>query len=121
MNALDLAKVGKSFGFSVPPRVNVTVGGGTGGSGRTGNGKKRRRDDADGTEDEVHMEEIEVDENDLEDDKEGGDIVGEVQTKRIGKDRRIETLGQKKVDKEVYRKGAERKRQKNTSVGQWSR
>ncbi|KAJ7647602.1 P-loop containing nucleoside triphosphate hydrolase protein [Roridomyces roridus] len=31
VNALDLAKVGKSFGFAVPPRVNVNTGGGGGG------------------------------------------------------------------------------------------
>jgi ATP-dependent RNA helicase DDX18/HAS1 len=46
VNQLDLAKVGKSFGFAVPPRVNVSVGGGTGGAGRTG--KKRRREEGDG-------------------------------------------------------------------------
>lgn len=28
VNALDLAKVGKAFGFAVPPRVNVNTGGG---------------------------------------------------------------------------------------------
>lgn len=27
VNKLDLAKVGKSFGFSVPPKVNISVGG----------------------------------------------------------------------------------------------
>jgi ATP-dependent RNA helicase DDX18/HAS1 len=28
VNSLDLAKVGKSFGFAVPPRVNVNTAGG---------------------------------------------------------------------------------------------
>jgi ATP-dependent RNA helicase DDX18/HAS1 len=28
VNSLDLAKVGKSFGFAVPPRVNVNMAGG---------------------------------------------------------------------------------------------
>lgn len=28
VNSLDLAKVGKSFGFAVPPRVNINQGGG---------------------------------------------------------------------------------------------
>ena len=46
VNQLDLAKVGKAFGFAVPPRVNVSVGGGSGGAGRTG-GKRRREEDAD--------------------------------------------------------------------------
>ena len=27
VNSLDLAKVGKSFGFGVPPKVNISVGG----------------------------------------------------------------------------------------------
>ena len=26
MNKLDLAKVGKAFGFAVPPKVNISVG-----------------------------------------------------------------------------------------------
>ena len=42
VNQLDLAKVGKAFGFSVPPRVNVNIGGGKGGAGRSG---KRKRGD----------------------------------------------------------------------------
>lgn len=121
MNALDLAKVGKSFGFAVPPRVNVTVGGGSGGAGR--NAKKRRREDDDGEEDEVHMEEIAVNEDDLDVDEEGGgDIIGaDRRTRRIGKERRVETLGKRKVDKEVYRKGNERKRQKKSGGQQWSK
>lgn len=27
VNSLDLAKVGKAFGFAVPPKVNISVGG----------------------------------------------------------------------------------------------
>ncbi|KAI0082247.1 DEAD-domain-containing protein [Panus rudis PR-1116 ss-1] len=56
VNKLDLAKVGKSFGFSVPPRVNVNIGGGAGGTGRSG--KKRRRDEND--DDEETWEEIDA-------------------------------------------------------------
>jgi len=120
VNALDLAKVGKSFGFAVPPRVNVTVGGGSGGAGR--NGKKRRREEDNEEEDEVHMEEIEVNENDLDVDEEGEDIIrADRRTRRIGKERRAETPGKRKVDKEVYRKGIERKRQKNAGGQQWSK
>ena len=52
VNQLDLAKVGKAFGFSVPPRVNVNIGGGKGGAGRSG---KRKRGDG---EDEEEWEEI---------------------------------------------------------------
>ncbi|KAK7057491.1 RNA helicase [Favolaschia claudopus] len=46
VNSLDLAKVGKSFGFAVPPRVNINQGGG-GGDSRAAKEKaahkKRRR------------------------------------------------------------------------------
>ncbi len=110
-----MAKVGKSFGFSVPPRVNVNIGGGKGGAGRTG--KKRRRDE-DAEENDEEWEEIDAV------DKEGSDnegtLVGDnVAPRRIGKDRRRETLGRKKVEKEVYRRGTERKRMKGGP--QWSR
>ena len=99
------ATLGKAFGFSVPPRVNVNIGGGKGGTGRTG--VKRRREDAD-----VHEDEWE-DVDGASDRNEGGRNA----PRRRGKDRRIETLGRKKVDKEVYRKSI----QKQGPQGQWSR
>lgn len=110
VNSLDLTKVGKAFGFSVPPRVNVNIGGGKGGTGRSGV-KRRREDDG------------EVDGEDGSDD--GGDAgEGESEdegaqnrSRRKGKDRRIETLGKKKVDKEVYKKTISR----SGPQGQWSR
>lgn len=79
MNKLDLAKVGKAFGFTVPPRVNITVGGGTGGGGKSG--KKRKRDE-DGGEEETE---------------------GIRQRPFNSINKRKEVLG-KKVEKEVYRK-----------------
>lgn len=92
INKLDLAKVGKSFGFSVPPRVNLNIGGGKGNS-----GTKRKRSEMDGEEEvweEMPIgsgaeseEEIDVDTSQLR-----------------GKERRIESLGKKMVDKERYRK-----------------
>jgi ATP-dependent RNA helicase DDX18/HAS1 len=117
VNALDLAKVAKSFGFAVPPRVNVNIGGGTGGAGRSG--KKRQRGDVD--EGEVDVEEIEVNEDDLDEDEEesGGAGVRGRGDRSQSRDKRTETLGRKKVDKEVFRKGMQRKRQKG--LQQWSR
>lgn len=118
MNQLDLSKVGKAFGFAVPPRVNVNIGGGTGGAGRSG--KKRRRDD-DGEEREEEWEEIDAvdkvdgDEVDDEDEESGRSV------RRNGKNRRTETLGKKRVDKEKYRQGMERKKMKNEGGSQWSR
>jgi len=116
VNALDLAKVAKAFGFAVPPRVNVSIGGGTGGAGRSG--KKRKHED---DEDEVHVEEIEVDEGDLDNEEEGNRVTnarGRGDTSH-SRNKRTETLGRKKVEKEVFRKGMQRKRQKG--LQQWSR
>jgi ATP-dependent RNA helicase DDX18/HAS1 len=92
VNKLDLAKVGKAFGFAVPPRVNISVGGGKGGAGR--GGVKRKRDS---------------DEEDEEGEEKGDDErAGMSRPRRKGsgeneRERRIERLGKRKVDKEVYR------------------
>ena len=94
MNKLDLAKVGKAFGFAVPPRVNISIGGGKGGAGRSG--VKRKRDD-------------EVEEN--------GESEEAVRKPRGANDRerRMERLGKRKVEKEVYRKGSQK------AKANWSR
>jgi len=101
VNALDLAKVGKAFGFSVPPRVNVNIGGGKGGTGKSG--KKRPRDDDDEGE-ELSMSEGELDGGDV---SAGEEVRVRDPTRKKRKERRVETLGQKKADKEVYRKSKE--------------
>ncbi|KAG1749715.1 P-loop containing nucleoside triphosphate hydrolase protein [Suillus paluster] len=102
INALDLAKVGKAFGFAVPPRVNVNIGGG---KPTTTTGNKRRRNDGGGAD---SGEEV-VEEQEFQRNK----------PRRKEKERRVETLGKKAVDKEMYRKGKERKRAK-ASGQQWS-
>jgi ATP-dependent RNA helicase DDX18/HAS1 len=104
INALDLAKVGKAFGFSVPPRVNVNVGGGKSTAGKNGRKRPQEENSDDGGGD---------DETDTEEARKPTEV------RRKGKRRRIETLGLKKVDKEVYRK--EKDRQKLVAGGQWSR
>ncbi|KAG2154531.1 P-loop containing nucleoside triphosphate hydrolase protein [Suillus clintonianus] len=113
INALDLAKVGKAFGFAVPPRVNVNIGGG-----KPAIGDKRRRNEVDG--DDEEWEDMPLG---------GGAESGEEameeeesqrsKPRRKEKERRVETLGKKAVDKEMYRKGKERKRAK-ASGQQWS-
>ena len=90
MNKLDLAKVGKAFGFAVPPRVNISIGGGKGGAGRSG--VKRKRDA-----DEEEEENSEIDET--------AEIARRKGPGRNERERRIERLGKRKVEKEVYRKG----------------
>ncbi|KAI0803071.1 DEAD-domain-containing protein [Irpex lacteus] len=126
VNQLDLAKVGKSFGFAVPPRVNVNIGGGTGGAGRSG--KKRRHDDSDDEEggkgkdrEEEVWEEIDAVDKEAGDDDEEEEAVSRKDVRRNSKQRRTETLGKKRVDREVYKKGLERKRAKNAGGAQWSR
>ena len=121
VNQLDLAKVGKSFGFAVPPRVNVNIGGGKGGAGRSG--KKRKRDE-DGDEDDEKWEEIDaVDKEAASDDEGQGEVEDEqrrMQGRRTGKARREETLGKRAVAKEVYKKSKESRKLKEGKQ-QWSR
>jgi ATP-dependent RNA helicase DDX18/HAS1 len=90
VNKLDLAKVGKAFGFAVPPRVNISIGGGKGGGGRSGM-KRKREDDEDGEDD--------------EDEVISRGKAPASREREKGKERRIERLGKRKVEKEVYRKG----------------
>ena len=92
----------------MPPRVNVSIGGGKGGTSKSGN-KRTRDDDDDG-------EELSMAEGvDGEEDEEQPRVRD--QARRQGKQRRVETFGQKKVDKEVYRN-----KQKAGGGGeQWSR
>lgn len=117
INALDLAKVGKSFGFAVPPRVNINIGEG---SGKSSAGKKRRRNE------EEEEEEEEWEDMPLGEGAESGEEVdvvegsGRDKARRQGKGRRMETLGKKGVEREIYRKGKERKKSK-ASGQQWSR
>lgn len=111
VNKLDLTKVGKAFGFSVPPRVNVNIGGGKGGAGRTGT--KRKRDDEEGGDDDEPGSD-DADEGKMDS---GEDEAPRHQSRQKSKNRRIETLGKKRVDKEVYKKTFSR----NGPQGQWSR
>jgi ATP-dependent RNA helicase DDX18/HAS1 len=118
INALDLAKVGKSFGFAVPPRVSLNIAQPK--SSEAGS-KKRRRDDE--SEEEIIMEEVtnaqDVDAAESDDDTQEADQGSRFEGRRQGKQRRMETLGHKKVQKEVYKKGKERKKMNEKT--QWSR
>lgn len=110
MNRLDLAKVGKAFGFAVPPRVNLTIGPGRGTSNATNKKRRREEEGSDGGED----QEASGQEDGGEEDVSRKDV------RRDNKHRRVEALGRKKVDKEMYKKGKERKRLE-AGGGQWSR
>ncbi|THH02513.1 hypothetical protein EW026_g403 [Hermanssonia centrifuga] len=113
VNQLDLAKVGRSFGFAVPPRVNVSIGGGSGGTGRPG--KRHRDEDGDDNEHWEEIDAVDKDEDALEE-EEGL----RRNTRRNNPNRRQETLGRKAVEKDVYKKGLERKKMKSEGA-QWSR
>ncbi|PAV21903.1 DEAD-domain-containing [Pyrrhoderma noxium] len=116
VNALDLVKVGRAFGFSVPPRVNITVGGGKS-NGKPGQKRKRNI----GNDEEEEEEDGDQDEVDNDDDNEDGEAEEEVNgRRRQGKSRRMETLGKKKVQKEMYKKNRERKATMSDGQ-QWSR
>lgn len=116
INALDLAKVGKAFGFAVPPRVNVTVGGGSGGSGR-GNMQKRKRET---NEDDLEADNVDADELTVEKDDEAVTDGPRSAPRKKSKQRREEQLGKKMVHREMFRKGRELAQQRSTGV-QWSR
>ena len=95
MNALDLTKIAKAFGFKVPPRVNLAIGPGQGVSSRVGEKRRRKEEESDtgsGEEDETG----------------DGSVRGPMRGNRDGKARRIETVGQKAVEKEKYRKAKHR-------------
>ncbi|KAG8737533.1 ATP-dependent RNA helicase [Ceratobasidium sp. 414] len=110
VNKLDLAKVGKAFGFAVPPRVNIAMAGerpSKGGNevedeeGRAQSKGKRRREVQGGAEEE----------------EDGGE---DSKRQRGNKQKRVEQLGKKRVEREVYKKGKERKAQR-AGGQQWSR
>jgi ATP-dependent RNA helicase DDX18/HAS1 len=101
VNTLDLAKVGKAFGFAVPPRVSINMGEGTS---RTASGKKRRR----GGNDEDESEDFARIDQDV-------DVRGH--QRRENKNRRLEAFGKKRVKKEMYR----RKTDHTQSNAQWTR
>ena len=122
VNKLDLVKVGKAFGFAVPPRVNVSIGGGNAigsderRSGEKVAGKKRKREedmDEDETDDQA-VDEEEGDEDEAADRPSGGNI-----RRKDGKQRRVERLGKRKVAKEVYKVAKDKQRQQGGK--QWSR
>ncbi|KZT52976.1 putative HAS1-helicase associated with Set1p [Calocera cornea HHB12733] len=103
VNALDLSKVGKAFGFAVPPRVNINV----------GIKNKRRRDDHE-EEDVINGTHPDADIVNSATDG-AGDFEGRG---RQSKKRRVEQLGRGAVEKEVYRKPS----MKNGADSvQWSR
>ncbi|KAI0034922.1 DEAD-domain-containing protein [Vararia minispora EC-137] len=104
INKLDLAKVGKAFGFAVPPRVNVALSGKA--ALEKSIGKRRRGED------------------DSDEDVDGVDGPDEEEEKRQAyrnarreKDKRVEVMGKKRVQKEVFKKG----RMQKSGGPQWSR
>ncbi|RPD67784.1 DEAD-domain-containing protein [Lentinus tigrinus ALCF2SS1-7] len=89
INALDLQKVGKSFGFVTPPKVSIAP---SPGSGSNVPGRKRKRGDS-------HLE------SDSEEESGDGEAASAPGPSRThSKARQIEQLGRKKVAKQHFRK-----------------
>lgn len=116
VNKLDLAKVGRAFGFAVPPRVNIAMAGERPGNNgnevdddedRARSKGKRRRDVQEGA--------GAAEEEEWVDEEEDG-----AKRQRGNKQKRVEQLGKKRVEREVYKKGRERSAQK-AGGQQWSR
>lgn len=107
VNALDLTKIAKAFGFKVPPRVNLAIGPGKGQSARAG--EKRRRDEDSAVSDE-EVSETEESPKKLKGSGQVGDgsVRGPMRVKE--KLKRRETLGKKAVEKDMFRKGKEMKK-----------
>ena len=97
MNALDLNKIAKAFGFKVPPRVNLAIGPGKGQSARAG--EKRRRDETESESEDENAMDVDVTKV-----VPNGSVRG-----KDDKAKRMETLGKRSVDKEMFRKGKEMK------------
>lgn len=102
VNALDLAKIAKAFGFKVPPRVNLAIGPGKGTSARAGEKRRRDEDTVSESEDGEGAEAKKVKAKAAGQSVDGG--VSEPKRGDGGRARRVETVGQKAVDKERFRK-----------------
>lgn len=111
VSALDLAKVGKAFGFAVPPSVNINIGSGL-------KGKKRK---VDGRGSDIEAESGDESSGEEEDALDGRrNKAAMVRRGGKGLDKRKEVMGAKKTEKDFYREG--RERQAKASEGkQWSR
>jgi ATP-dependent RNA helicase DDX18/HAS1 len=108
--ALDLAKVGKAFGFAVPPSVNINIGSGLKG--------KKRKVDGRGSDIEAESNESSGEEEDALDGRRNKAAM--VRRGGKGLEKRKEVMGAKKTEKDFYREG--RERQAKASEGkQWSR
>ncbi|KAM0792934.1 ATP-dependent RNA helicase [Microbotryomycetes sp. NB124-2] len=109
---LDLAKVGKAFGFSVPPAVNINIG-----SGLKDKKRKNKQRDSDASDDD------DVSESEDEDDLEAQsrrNKAAKVRRGGSGNERRRELDGAKKVGKDFYRDAKDRKAMASDGK-QWSR
>jgi len=103
VNALDLNKIAKAFGFKVPPRVNLAIGPGKGQSARAG--EKRRRDETESESEDENAMDVDPAVTKV---APNGSVRGPMRGKD-GKAKRMETLGKRSVDKEMFRKGKEMK------------
>ncbi|KAF9557858.1 DEAD-domain-containing protein [Agrocybe pediades] len=110
VNQLDLTKIAKAFGFKVPPRVNLAIGPGKGQSARAGEKRRRDEDTVSESEEDIEDEVVEKAGKKLKGSGQVGDGSVHGPVRGSGKAKRIETLGEKAVKKEIYKKGKEMKK-----------
>ena len=105
VNKLDLKKVAKAFGFSVPPKVNISIGTNL----KSSKGEKKHGDGMDRLNDEeIAM----IENNNDDDDDDESHEENQVKKRRSNK---TGTKNKQGVDKSVYRQ------QKKSGETQWSR
>ncbi|CEH18846.1 atp-dependent rna helicase has1 [Ceraceosorus bombacis] len=115
IHELDLAKVARAFGFSVPPKVNLAIGAGLKGAPSAAGGKKRRAGD-----------EIDVDEEVEEQEEERQDAQGALAPEEEDLQMQGSRAREKQSDRRSYKKASSTsKRQRfgngGKKAGQWSR
>ena len=107
VNKLDLKKVAKAFGFSVPPKVNISIGTNL----KSSKGEKKHGDGMDRLNDE-EIAMIENNNNNDDDDDDESHEENQVKKRRSNK---TGTKNKQGVDKGLYRQ------QKKSGETQWSR
>ncbi|KAK4048043.1 ATP-dependent RNA helicase [Microbotryomycetes sp. JL221] len=111
---LDLVKVGKAFGFTVPPAVNINIGSGLKGK------KRKNKDRTNGAGSDNDDDDSDQDDDDDLEAQSRRNKAAKVRRGGNGSDRRRELEGTRKMDKDYYRETKERKAMASNGK-QWSR
>lgn len=109
MHDLDLAKVAKAYGFSVPPAVNIPIGTSTKGA------KRKSRDDE-------QDDEADANEEDEENDSESAQEPKRHERPKRSRNNTMQgEQGRKMVDKKHYSNGNDTRNTSKANGTQWGR